>query len=192
MNDPAPLRSTLHDDIAEVLLPADVIRARVRELGAAITRDYCGRSLLVVFILKGALMFVADIIREIEVDLALDFMVVSSYGARTESSGSVQIVTDMRMDVRGKDVLIIEDIVDSGRTLQEVIQHLAVRRPASIEVCTLLSKPARRAVEMPVRYIGFEIPDVFVVGYCLDYAERYRGLPYVGVLKPECYAGISV
>jgi hypoxanthine phosphoribosyltransferase len=175
------------NDIAHVLLTEDEIRARVRDLAQAIERDYEGRELLIVFVLKGALIFVADLIRAMDRHVRLDFMVVSSYGARTETSGSVRIVTDMRSDVRGQHVLIIEDIIDSGLTLQEIIQHLEVRSPASIEVCTLLSKSARRQVEVDVRYVGFEIPDEFVVGYCLDFNERYRNLPFIGVLKPECY-----
>ncbi len=180
----------IRDDIAEVLLTEEQIRARVKELGAQISRDYQGRDLLILFILKGALMFVADLIREIDMHVHLDFMVVSSYGARTTSSGSVRIVTDMRSDVRGRHVLIVEDIIDSGLTLHEIIRHLQVREPASLEICTLLSKPARRQVPLNVRYVGFEIPDAFVVGYCLDFNERYRNLPFIGVLKPECYDGL--
>jgi hypoxanthine phosphoribosyltransferase len=179
---------SMRDDIAQVLIPEERIRARVTELAAQIARDYAERNLLILFVLKGALIFVADLIRQLDMHVRLDFMVVSSYGARTETSGSVRIVTDMRSDVRGQHVLIVEDIIDSGLTLREIIEHLEVRHPASIEVCTLLSKPARRLVNVPVRYIGFEIPDEFVVGYCLDFNERYRNLPFIGVLKPECYA----
>lgn len=175
------------DDIQEILLSEATIAARVRELGAQISRDYADRDPMVLFVLKGALIFVADLIRAIDIHVQLDFMVVSSYGGGTETSGSVQIVTDMRNDVRGRHVLIVEDIIDSGLTLREIIAHLRVRGPASIAVCTLLSKPARRRVSLDVRYLGFEIPDVFVVGYCLDFNERYRNLPYLGVLKPECY-----
>lgn len=178
---------SLRDDIAEVLITEQQIQERTRELAREIERDYAGRDLLIVFVLKGALMFVADLIRALDRHVRLDFMVVSSYGARTESSGSVRIVTDMRSDVRGQHVLIVEDIIDSGLTLREIIQHLKVRNPASIAVCTLLNKRARRLVDVEVRYIGFEIPDAFVVGYCLDYNERYRNLPFIGVLKPERY-----
>jgi hypoxanthine phosphoribosyltransferase len=178
---------SLRDDIAEVLLSEEQIRGRVVALAGEIERDYAGRDLLIVFVLKGALVFVADLIRALDRQIRLDFMVVSSYGARTETSGSVRIVTDMRSDVRGQHVLIVEDIIDSGLTLREIIQHLEVRQPASIAVCTLLSKPGRRLVDVDVRYVGFEIPDKFVVGYCLDYNERYRNLPFIGVLKPECY-----
>lgn len=177
----------MHDDIARVLLTDVQIHERVLALGAQLSHDYAGRDLLIVFVLKGALIFVADLIRVIDLPVTLDFMVVSSYGGGVSTSGSVRIVTDMRTDVRGRDVLIVEDIIDSGLTLREIIAHLEVRRPASIEVCTLLSKTARRQVQIPVRYTGFEIPDEFVVGYCLDYNERYRNLPYIGVLKPECY-----
>ena len=182
-------RMSIRDDIAEVLLTEEQIRERVAELGAAITHDYAGRDLLILFILKGALIFVADLIRAIDMHVRLDFMVVSSYGGRTESSGSVRIVTDMRSDVRGRHVLIVEDIIDSGLTLQEIIGHLAVRHPASLAVCTLLDKRARRQVALDVRYVGFTVPDAFVVGYCLDFNERYRNLPFIGVLKPECYLG---
>jgi hypoxanthine phosphoribosyltransferase len=178
----------MRDDIAEVLIDEEGIRHRVAELGAAISADYAGRDLLILFVLKGALLFVADLIRAIDMQIQLDFMVVSSYGARTSTSGSVRIVTDMRSDVHGRDVLIVEDIIDSGLTLREIIGHLEVRGPKSIEICTLLSKPSRRQVDLNVRYVGFEIPDRFVVGYCLDYNERYRNLPFIGVLKPECYA----
>ncbi len=178
----------MRDDIAEVLLSEEQIHRRVAELGAAITRDYAGRDLLILFVLKGALIFVADLIRQIDLQVRLDFMVVSSYGTRTETSGSVRIVTDMRGDVRGQHVLIVEDIIDSGLTLTEIIAHLRVREPASIAICTLLSKPARRQVQLEVRYTGFEIEDKFVVGYCLDFAERYRNLPFIGVLRPELYA----
>jgi hypoxanthine phosphoribosyltransferase len=179
----------MRDDIAAVLLSAEQIQARVRELGAAITRDYAGREPVVVFILKGALIFVADLIRAIDLPMRLDFMVVSSYGTGTESGGSVRIITDLSSDIRGRDVLVVEDIIDSGLTLAEVLAHLEVRQPASLTVCTLLSKRARRRVHLDVRYLGFEIPDVFVVGYCLDYGERYRNLPFIGVLKPESQRG---
>ena len=178
---------SMRDDIAHVLLSEEKIHQRVSELGHQITHDYAGRDPLVLFVLKGALCFVADLIRAIDIHVQLDFMVLSSYGSSTTSSGSVRIITDMRSDVRNRNVLIVEDIIDSGLTLQEIIEHLRVRGPADIQVCTLLDKPARRRVALDVRYIGFEIPDEFVVGYCLDFNERYRNLPFVGVLKPECY-----
>jgi hypoxanthine phosphoribosyltransferase len=171
--------------VDRVLIGAEQIARRVAELAQAIDRDYAGRDPLVVFIMKGALVFVADLLRELRSNVRIDFMVVSSYGAQTESSGSVRIVADLKSDVRGRDVLLVEDIIDSGLTIHEVIEHLLVRMPASLEVCTLLSKPSRRRVEVPARYVGFEIDDHFVVGYGLDYAERYRGLPYIAVLDPS-------
>ncbi len=170
--------------IERVLLSEGEIARRVDELAAEIDRDYAGRDPLVVFIMKGALMFVADLLRRMRSDFSIDFMVVSSYGSGTETSGSVRIVADLKSDVRGRDVLLVEDIVDSGHTLSEVLDHLRVRLPASLEICTLLSKPARRRVAVPVRYVGFEIEDEFVVGYGLDLDERYRGLPYIGILAP--------
>jgi hypoxanthine phosphoribosyltransferase len=174
-------------DIAHVLLDEDRIALRVRQLGEAITRDYAGRAPVLVFVMKGALIFVADLIRHIDLPLRIDFMVVSSYGAGTETGG-VHVVTDLRSDIRDRDVIVVEDIVDTGLTLQEVLGRLAARHPASIAVCTLLDKPARRRVPLEVRYVGFDVPDEFVVGYCLDYGERYRNLPFIGVLKPEIYS----
>lgn len=174
--------------ITEVLLSAEQIQWRVAELAAAIERDYAGRDLLIVFIMKGALLFVADLIRHLHLSFRIDFMVVSSYGARTETSGSVRIVADLKSDIRGQHVLVVEDIIDSGLTLTEVIKHLRIRAPASIEICTLLSKPSRRRVPIDASYTGFEIEDRFVVGYGLDYRERYRGLPYVGVLDASAIA----
>ena len=174
-------------DVAQVLISEEQIAQRVRELGAEITRDYAGRAPVLIFVMKGALIFVADLIRTIDLPLRIDFMVVSSYGAGT-TSGGVTVVTDIRGDIRDRDVIVVEDIVDSGLTLQEVLGRLAGRHPASLAVCTLLDKPSRRRVPVEIRYVGFSIPDEFVVGYCLDYAERYRNLPFIGVLKPELYA----
>jgi hypoxanthine phosphoribosyltransferase len=176
------------DDIAEILYSAEEIAQRVAELGAAITHDYAGRAPVLVFVMKGALIFVADLIRHIDLPVRLDFLVVSSYGTGTETGG-VRIVTDLRGDIRGADVIVVEDIVDTGLTLQEVLGRLAARHPASLAVCTLLDKPARRRVPVELRYVGFHVPDKFVVGYCLDYAERYRNLPFVGVLKAEIADG---
>jgi hypoxanthine phosphoribosyltransferase len=153
-------------------------------LGAAITQDYAGRAPVLVFVMKGALIFVADLIRRIDLPLRLDFLVVSSYGAGTQTSG-VHVVTDLRADIRCEDVIVVEDIVDTGLTLQEVLGRLAARHPASLTVCALLDKRSRRRVPVELRYVGFHIPDEFVVGYCLDYAERYRNLPFIGILKPE-------
>lgn len=171
--------------VARVLLSAATIRGAVVRLAAELNRDYAGRDPLLVFIMKGALVFVADLIRALEFHPALDFMVVSSYGGATESGGSVRIVADLKSEIRGRDVLLVEDILDTGLTLSEVIGHLRVRQPASVEVCTLLSKPSRRRVEVDAKYVGFVIPDEFVVGYGLDYGDRYRGLPYIGVIAAE-------
>ena len=173
-------------DIAEVLYSEAEIAERVRDLGAAITRDYRGKAPVLIFVMKGALIFVADLIRQIDLPLRIDFLVVSSYHAGTTNTG-VTVVTDLRGDIHGRDVIVVEDIVDSGLTLQEVLGRLAARQPASLAVCTLLDKPARRRVPVEIRYVGFTVPDEFVVGYCLDYRERYRNLPFIGVLKPEIY-----
>ena len=174
-------------DIAGVLFSEDQIAARVRDLGAAITRDYAGRAPVLVFVMKGALIFVADLIRQIDLPLRIDFLVVSSYGSGS-TSGGVTVVTDLRGDIRDRDVIVIEDIVDTGLTLQEVLGRLAARQPASLAVCTLLDKPARRRVPVEIRYVGFTVPDEFVVGSCLAHGARYRNLPFIGVLKPELYA----
>jgi hypoxanthine phosphoribosyltransferase len=176
------------DDVAEVLVTADQIADKVRELGARIASDYQGKDLVLVSILKGALPFLADLMRATQVPLALDFLEVSSYGEGTESSGVVRILKDLANPIEGRDVLVVEDILDTGRTLSYVFDHLRAQRPASARLCVLLDKPARRVVPIQIDYRGFEIPDRFVVGYGLDYAERYRNLPFVGVLKPEVYA----
>ena len=180
---------SLADDIAEILVDEVTIRARVAELGVQITRDYAGRDLVMVSILKGALPFLADLMRQVPLPLALDFMEVSSYGDATSSSGVVRILKDLAKPIEGRHVLIVEDILDTGHTLAHILDHLETKRPASIGLCALLDKPARRVVPIVVDYRGFEIADKFVVGYGLDYAERYRNLPFIGVLKPEVYAG---
>ncbi len=169
--------------IDSVMLTAAQVRERVVQLAAAIDRDYEGRDPIIIFVMKGALLFVADLVRELRANFRLDFMVMSSYGSGTESSGSVRIVADLKSDIRGQDVLVVEDIIDSGLTLSALIEYLRLHSPASIEVCTLLSKPSRRRVEVACRYVGFEIEDRFVVGYGLDFDERYRGLPHIAVLK---------
>ena len=169
-------------EIGEILVQRDDLEHRVRELGAQITRDYQGRDLLLIGVLKGAVFFLADLMRRIEIPCELDFMAVASYGSATESSGVVRILKDLDAPVEGRDVLIVEDIVDSGLTLQYLLRNLQGRHPASVEVCALLTKPARRKVDLPTRYVGFEIPDRFAVGYGLDHAERYRNLPYVAAL----------
>jgi hypoxanthine phosphoribosyltransferase len=169
--------------IGEVLVPEDELRRRVSELAAEISADYAGKDLLLVGVLKGAIFFIADLMRELQVGCEVDFMAISSYGAATDSSGVVRILKDLDITLEDRHVLVVEDIVDSGLTLSYLMRNLESRGPASIAVCALLTKPARRAIEVPVRYVGFEIPDRFVVGYGLDFAERYRNLPYVAVLR---------
>jgi hypoxanthine phosphoribosyltransferase len=168
--------------IGEVIVQADELQHRIAELGAEITRDYAGREPLLICVLKGAVFFLSDLMRHIDLPCEVDFMAVASYGSATESSGVVRILKDLDMAIEGRDVLIVEDIVDSGLTLQYLMRSLEARNPASLEVCALLTKPARREVELPARYIGFEIPDKFAVGYGLDHAERYRNLPFVAAL----------
>jgi hypoxanthine phosphoribosyltransferase len=169
-------------EIGEVLVDAERLRARVRELGQAISRDYASRSPVLVCVLKGAVFFLSDLMRHIDVPVEVDFMAVASYGSATDSSGVVRILKDLDMPIEGRHVLIVEDIVDSGLTLQYLLRNLGSRNPASLEVCALLTKPERRRVELPTRYVGFEIPDTFVIGYGLDYHERHRNLPYVAAL----------
>ena len=174
--------------IGDILVQPDALRRRVEELGAQITADYAGKDLLLVGVLKGAIFFLADVMRHIEVPCDLDFMAVSSYGSATDSSGVVRILKDLDAPLQGRDVLIVEDIVDSGLTLQYLLRNLGARNPASLEVCALLTKPARRKVELDARYVGFEIPDRFVIGYGLDFDEKYRNLPYVATLSDEAIA----
>ena len=176
-----------HPDVAEILIPADEVRSRVKALGQEISAAYAGKEPLLISVLKGSVVFLADLMREINVPHAIDFMAVSSYGAATESSGIVRILKDLNESIAGKDVLIVEDIIDSGHTLAYLRSLLLGRQPASLRIVTLLSKPSRREVDVPVDWIGFEIPDKFVIGYGLDYAERYRDLPYIGVLKKHIY-----
>jgi hypoxanthine phosphoribosyltransferase len=178
----------LKDDIGEILLSEDQIAAKVTELGARISADYAGRPVTLVSVLKGSLPFMADLMRAIDLPLRIDLMEVSSYGGNaTESSGLVRILKDLSASIEHEDVLIVEDIIDTGLTLNYLVRYLRGKNPASLRICTLLDKPARRLVEIPVDYIGFEIPDQFVVGYGLDYGEVYRNLRFVGVLKPEVY-----
>jgi hypoxanthine phosphoribosyltransferase len=180
----------LRTDIGEVLITEEQIRAKVRELGSQISADYAGKSVTLVSVLKGSLPFMADLMRAIQIPVQIDLMEVSSYGgATTESSGLVRILKDLSSTIAGKDVLIVEDIIDTGLTLNYLIRYLRGKNPASLRICTLLDKPARRLVEIPVDYRGFEIPDQFVVGYGLDYGELYRNLRFVGVLRPEVYSG---
>jgi hypoxanthine phosphoribosyltransferase len=175
-------------DIGEVLLSEEVIARRVQELGAQIAQDYAGRTLTLVSVLKGSLPFMADLMRQIPLPLRIDLMEVSSYGGTaTESSGLVRIIKDLSASIAGEDVLLVEDIIDTGLTLNYLLRYLRGKNPNSLKICTLLDKPARRLVEIPVDYQGFEIPDQFVVGYGLDYGELYRNLRFVGVLRPEVY-----
>ena len=168
--------------IGEILVQADDLRHRVRELGARISRDYAGRNPLLIGVLKGAVFFLSDLLREIDIPCELDFMAVASYGSATDSSGVVRILKDLDAVIEGRDVLIVEDIVDSGLTLQYLLRNLGARNPGSLEVCALLTKPERRKVQLPIRYVGFEIPNRFAIGYGLDHRERYRNLPYVAAL----------
>jgi hypoxanthine phosphoribosyltransferase len=169
--------------IGEVLVQEDALSARVRELGREISAGYAGRDLLLVGVLKGAIFFLADLMRSLDVPCEVDFMAVASYGSSTDSSGVVRILKDLDATIEGRDVLIVEDIVDSGLTLNYLLRTMRARNPASLEVCALLTKPERRKVELPIRYVGFEIPNRFVIGYGLDYREKYRELPFVAVLN---------
>ncbi len=178
----------MEEDVGEVLITSKDIKGKTAELAHQIMADYQGKDLLLVCILKGGLMFLADLMRQIDLPLEIDFMAVSSYGDSTESSGVVRILMDLETNIQGRNVLIVEDIIDTGRTLNYIIQNLRTRHPASLKICTLLNKTARRVLDIPVHYVGFEIPDKFVIGYGLDYGEIYRNLPFVGVLKPELYS----
>jgi hypoxanthine phosphoribosyltransferase len=178
------------NDIDRVLITGGEIQAKVRELGERITEDYRGKELLLVGVLKGAFVVMADLSRHIRLPLRFDFMAVSSYGAATKTSGVVRILKDLDHDIEGLDVLVVEDIVDSGLTLAYLLRNLRGRRPASLEVCALMQKPDVQRVQVGIRYRGFDIPPEFVVGYGLDYAEKYRNLPFVATLKPEAYADL--
>jgi hypoxanthine phosphoribosyltransferase len=169
--------------VGEILVQRDELEHRVRELAGEVSRDYADRDLLLVGVLKGAVFFLSDLMRHLEVDCEVDFMAVSSYGSSTDSSGVVRILKDLDISIEGRHVLIVEDIVDSGLTLSYLLRTLRARNPASLEVCALLTKPERRKVELPIRYVGFEIPNRFAIGYGLDHAERFRNLPFVAVLE---------
>jgi hypoxanthine phosphoribosyltransferase len=171
--------------VGETIVEAEALQQRVAELGAQISRDYAGRDLFMMGVLKGAVFFVADLMRQVDVGCELDFMAVSSYGSLTDSSGVVRILKDLDSSIEGKDVLIVEDIVDSGLTLNYLLRNLRARSPRSLEVCALLVKPGRRQIELPIRYVGFEIPNRFVVGYGLDLDQRFRNLPYVAALDGD-------
>jgi hypoxanthine phosphoribosyltransferase len=178
-------QTELERAVGEILIDEDALGARVAELGAEVSADYQGRDLLLIGVLKGAVFFMADLMRQITVPCEVDFMAISSYGDSTDSSGIVRILKDLDINIEGRDVLVVEDNIDSGLTLSYLIRNLESREPASLEVCALMTKPARREIDVPVRYIGFEIPNRFVVGYGLDFGERYRNLPYVAVLSDE-------
>jgi hypoxanthine phosphoribosyltransferase len=171
--------------VTDVLIDRDGLRRRVAELGEEVSADYAGRDLLLVGVLKGAVFFMADLMRHLTIPCEIDFMAISSYGDSTDSSGVVRILKDLDINIEGRDVLVVEDIIDSGLTLSYLMRNLEAREPASLEICALLTKPERREIDVPVRYVGFEIPNAFVIGYGLDFAERYRNLPYVGVLDPN-------
>ena len=174
--------------MAEILVDEETLRARVAELGEEISNDYTGRDLLLVGVLKGAVFFMADLMRCLTVPCEVDFMAISSYGAASDSSGVVRILKDLDIPLDGRHVLVVEDIIDSGLTLSYLMRNLRAREPASLEVCALLTKPERREIDIPVRYVGFDIPNEFVVGYGLDYGEQYRNLRCVGTLAPHVYA----
>jgi hypoxanthine phosphoribosyltransferase len=177
----------LVDDVAQVLISEEELQAKVKELGALISQDYVGKNPLVVSVLKGATIFVADLIRAMDIPLGIDFIATSSYANGDTSSGVVRILMDLGNSIQGRHVLVVEDIVDTGNTLSYLLNILSAREPASLRLCVLLDKPERRTVPVHADYVGFEIPDYFVVGYGLDYAEKYRNLPFIGVLKPAMY-----
>ena len=182
------MNDNMKEDVLRVLLSEDEIREKVRELGGKITADYKNSNLMLVTVLKGAVVFLADLMRQIDVPAEIDFMVVSSYGSGVKSSGVVKIVKDLDVPLAGKDILFVEDILDSGLTLSYIKELLESRGPRSIRIATLLDKPSRRKVDLQADYIGFSVPDEFVIGYGLDYDEKYRNLPYIGILKPEVYS----
>jgi hypoxanthine phosphoribosyltransferase len=171
--------------VGEVLIEEERLQTRIRELGRELSADYEGRELLLVGVLKGAVFFMADLMRSISVPCEIDFMAISSYGASTDSSGVVRILKDLDINIENRHVLVVEDIIDSGLTLSYLLRNLESREPATLEICALLTKPSRREIDVPVKYVGFEIPNKFVIGYGLDFAERYRNLPYVGVLHAD-------
>ncbi|CAG0947073.1 hypoxanthine phosphoribosyltransferase [Anaerolineae bacterium] len=179
----------LENDIAKILITREQLQTRIAELGNTLSHDYAGKDLLLVCILKGGVLFLSDLVRATHIPHAFEFMAISSYGgARTESSGVVRILMDLNTSIENRNVLIVEDIVDTGRTLSYIIENLRTRNPASLKICALLNKPSRREVEVAIDYIGFNVPNEFVVGYGLDYNEIYRNLPFIGVLKPAMYA----
>ena len=178
----------MEQDILEIFFSEEQIQGRIDELAKKINQDYVGKDLVVVSVLRGSAIFTADLVRKIDLPLTMDFLAVSSYGAGTTSSGQVRILKDLSDSVEGRHIIIVEDILDTGNTLSYLTNMLAAREPASIKICTLLDKPSRRTADITADYVGFEVPDAFVVGYGLDYDERYRNLPYIGILKPEVYS----
>lgn len=181
------ISDSMHDDIEAILISEEALQARITDLARAVNEDYRGKDLLLVGILKGAIMFMVDIARRLDRPLDLDFMAISSYGNTTESSGVVRILKDLDEPIAGRNVLIVEDIIDTGLTLRYLVENLRRRDPASLEVCALLDKAKARQKVIEPKYLGFALPDRFVVGYGLDYAQKYRNLPYIGVLKPSVY-----
>ncbi|HZA41229.1 MAG TPA: hypoxanthine phosphoribosyltransferase [Actinomycetota bacterium] len=177
----------VHPDIERVLIDADEIQDKIAELAKLVNEDYRGKDLLLVGVLKGAFVFMADLARHIQLPIEFDFMAVSSYGSSTQSSGVVRILKDLDYEITGRHVLLVEDIIDSGLTISYLLRYLEARRPASLEICSLFWKKGEQAVPMEIKYPGFEIPPVFIVGYGLDFAEKYRNLPYIGVLRPGAY-----
>lgn len=179
----------MREDLQEVLFSEEVLTTKIKELAQQISEDYKGKNLLVVGILKGSVLFAAELIKNISIPCEIDFMAVSSYGNSTETSGVVRILKDLDQDIEGKHILIVEDIVDTGVTLSYLLKYLKARKASGIDIVALLNKQARRRVEIDVKYVGFEVPDAFIVGYGIDYAEKYRNLPCIGILKPEIYEG---
>lgn len=177
----------MNNQIKEVLLSEEAIKEKVKVMGAKITEDYRGKDLIVLGILKGSVFFMSDLMKEMKIPCKMDFMAVSSYGDATESSGIVKIIKDLDFEIKGKDVLIVEDIIDSGITLKYLMKYLSARNPNSLEIACLLNKPERRKEELKVKYLGFDVPDYFLVGYGLDYAENYRNLPFIGILDEKVY-----
>jgi hypoxanthine phosphoribosyltransferase len=174
-------------DISEILISAGQIQNRIQEMGAQITQDYQDKDLMVIGVLKGVTFFIADLLRAIRIPLEVDFLAVASYSAEARNQGLVRLVKDLETPINGREVLFVEDMVDTGLTLNYLLRSLRMRQPASLQVCTLFNKPGRRLVDTPIKYTGFDLPDLFVVGYGLDFRERYRNLPFVGVLKPQVF-----
>lgn len=177
----------MREDIKEILLDEEAIRQKIKELGHKISKDYAGKELILIGILKGSVMFMSDLLKEITIPCSMDFMAVSSYGSSTKSSGIVRILKDLDFEIEGKDILLVEDIIDTGVTLKYLLEYLNGRKPNSLNIVCLLDKPERRKVQVEAKYIGFSMPDEFLVGYGLDYAEKYRNLPFIGILKEEIY-----